>query len=252
MYDDVVDLRDFYRTSLGQAAARSLRRRMRELWPGLRGQRLLGLGYPGPFLQPFLEECERVALCMPAPQGVLRWPQDQPNRAALVDERRLPFADASFDRLVMVHTLERTEQIRPLLREAWRVLTGGGRLLVVVPNRRGVWARIDRTPFGHGSPFSPDQLSRLLRDTLFTPAVSVQALFWPPSKNRMVLTAAPMWERFGARWTPQFGGVILMEAGKQLYASPGLRAPAEARPMFLPASAQPQAFGRRREGDDPQ
>ena len=38
----------------------------------------------------------------------------------------------------------------------------GGRLLIVVPNRRGVWARSDTTPFGHGRPYSRSQITHLL------------------------------------------------------------------------------------------
>jgi hypothetical protein len=48
-----------------------------------------------------------------------------------------------------------------LLREVWRVLAPNGRLLAVVPNRRGLWARIDTTPFGHGRPFSRGQVTHL-------------------------------------------------------------------------------------------
>ena len=49
---------------------------------------------------------------------------------------------------------------RELLREMWRVLAPNGRLLIVVPNRRGLWARVDTTPFGYGSPFSRSQLTK--------------------------------------------------------------------------------------------
>ena len=38
MYRDVVDLREFYQTSLGQVALRLLKRRIREFWPNLTGQ----------------------------------------------------------------------------------------------------------------------------------------------------------------------------------------------------------------------
>ena len=50
--------------------------------------------------------------------------------------------------------------------EIWRVLSGNGRLLVIAPNRRGIWARFEHTPFGHGRPYTSSQLYRLLRDTL--------------------------------------------------------------------------------------
>ncbi len=49
------------------------------------------------------------------------------------------------------------------------MLAPGGRLVIVVPNRRGVWARFEHTPFGTGRPFSRGQLTELLRETNFTP-----------------------------------------------------------------------------------
>ena len=47
-------------------------------------------------------------------------------RLALVDEDALPFPDAAFDCLLVVHGLEVSEAQRPLLRELWRVLTSEG------------------------------------------------------------------------------------------------------------------------------
>jgi len=88
----------------------------------------------------------------------------------------------------------------------------------VVPNRRGIWARLDRTPFGHGYPYTPGQLNRLLRDTLFSPLRVERALFVPPSRSRMVIASAPAWENIGVRWFPTFSGVLLIEAGKEIYA----------------------------------
>lgn len=237
MYDDVVDLRDFYRSSLGQATQRMLRKRIRELWPNLSGQSVLGIGYPTPFLRPFLGEAERVIACMPASQGVLRWPAtgQEPNMAMLADEAELPLLDASIDRILLIHALERTEQLRAMLEEVWRVLAGSGRLLVVVPNRRGIWARLDRTPFGHGSPFSPGQLTRLLRDMRFTPAQSLGALYMPPSNSRMMLTSAPAWEELGSRWFQTFSGAVVLEATKQIYAVPTERR--RKRPALVPVLA---------------
>jgi len=155
MYVDVVDLRDFYLSRLGQVARRMIRRRMRLIWPDLAGMRVLGLGYATPYLRPFRDEAERVVAAMPASQGVLAWPAEGPNAVALVEESELPFQDYSIDRVLLVHGLEYSEQVRPLLKEIWRVMAGGGRLLVVAPNRRGIWARIDRTPFGQGHPYTP-------------------------------------------------------------------------------------------------
>src|SRR3546814_1774371 len=105
---------------------------------------------------------------MPARQGVMHWPAGEGGLVALADEAELPFPDLSIDRLLLVHAVECSEQLRPMLREAWRVLSGNGRLLVVVPNRRGIWARLERSPFGNGHPFSQRPIRRLLGDCLFT------------------------------------------------------------------------------------
>ena len=219
MRTDVVDLRDFYETSMGHVAQRMIRRRMRALWPDVKGQRVLGLGYATPLLRPILGEAERVAAAMPAGQGVLHWPPEGPNRVMLVDEAELPLPDVAVDRLLLVHALEHSEQIRPLLRECWRVLASGGRMLVVVPNRRGVWALVDRTPFGFGQPYSVAQLSRLLRENMFTPERVTAALYIPPVRRRIVLASAPAWEKIGQRWFKALAGVIMVEASKTLYAA---------------------------------
>ncbi|MCH9052424.1 MAG: methyltransferase domain-containing protein [Proteobacteria bacterium] len=240
MWTDVVDLRDFYATSLGQSAQRLVRHRIRAMWPDVTGQRVLGLGYVVPYLRPFHEQAERVMAVMPASQGVLHWPRSGPNQVALADEAELPFPDSSIDRVLLVHALECSEQVRPMLREAWRVLAGGGRLLIVVPNRRGIWARLDRGPFGHGQPYTVSQLSRLLRDNLFTPIAATGSLFAPPSHSRMMLAAAPAWERLGSRWFKTFAGVVLIEASKQIYAASPALVVKRKRRAYLPIGQSSQ------------
>jgi len=218
MYTDVVDLRDFYATRLGQVARRLMRRRIRLLWPDLSGMRVLGLGYATPFLRPFADEAERVIALMPAGQGVLPWPEDGANAVALAEEVELPLQDYSIDRVLLVHALEHSDNARLLLKEIWRVLAGGGRLLAVVPNRRGIWARLERTPLGIGHPYTAGQLARLLRDEHFTPERTTAALFMPPTTSRVILRAAPAWEKIGERWFTTFAGVVLVEATKEVYA----------------------------------
>lgn len=218
MWTDAIDLRDFYSSGLGQMARRMIRRRLRALWPDVSGHIVLGLGYATPYLTSFRGEASRVLAAMPAAQGVLHWPNDEAGLTTLVDELELPFDDLSMDRVLLVHALESAEQVRPLLREVWRVLAGSGRLIVVVPNRRGVWARFERTPFGRGLPYSTGQVSRLLRDNLFTPVESSTALCIPPVRSAVLLSSAPAWERLGGRLLSTFAGVVVIQAVKQIYA----------------------------------
>jgi SAM-dependent methyltransferase len=231
MYRDVVDLREFYETSLGQVALRLIRRRIREFWPDLSGQSVLGIGYATPYLRPFLGEADCVVGVMPATQGVVFWPREGPGLVTLSDEASLPFDDLSFDRVLVMHGLEATERSRPMLREIWRVLGGGGRLLVVAANRSGLWSRTERTPFGHGSPYTATQLNMMLRDNLFVPERSARALYIPPVRSRFWLSTAPAWEKLGQRWFSTFAGVTMVEATKQIYAMSG---PVQSVPARLP------------------
>jgi SAM-dependent methyltransferase len=220
MHLDVVDLKQFYDSRLGRIAARTLRHRLRTLWPSVAGMRVVGLGYATPLLRPMLDEAERVMAFMPAGQGVHRWPNNEPSRVALTDEIELPLGDSCVDRVVLVHTLENTEHLREMLREVWRVLAPEGRVLIVAPNRRGIWARMERTPFGHGRPFSPPQLNRLLRDNMFSPGATKAALYFPPSRGGVMLRAAVALERFGERLgATAIAGALLVEGGKQVYAA---------------------------------
>ena len=244
MFADVVDLREFYGTRLGQVARRMVGRRIRRIWPDLTGSRVLGIGYATPYLRPFIGEAERVMALMPAAQGVLHWPDEGPNRVVLGDEGDLPLPDFSIDRVLLVHGLEFSEQIRPLLKELWRVLAGGGKLLVVVPNRRGIWARIDGTPFGQGHPYTTSQLSRLLRDENFTPERNVGALYVPPTRRRMILRSAGVIEGIGGRWFTTFAGVVIVEATKEIYARPVPVKKLVKRSVLLPLPGAPSPVGR--------
>jgi SAM-dependent methyltransferase len=229
MWHDVSELRQFYCSWLGQVARRLIRRRLRLLWPDLAGMRVLAMGYGTPYLRPFMEQAERVVALMPERQGVSPWPVGEPGLVGLCEEAALPLPDTSIDRILLIHAVEHSEDLRRLLREVWRVLAGGGRLLVVVPNRRGLWARFERTPFGAGRPYSQPQLDRVLTDNLFLPIRNAPALYVPPSRRRALLRLAPAWEHLGERWARPFSGVLVSEAEKQVYVGTTLRAEAHGR-----------------------
>jgi SAM-dependent methyltransferase len=242
MYLDVVDLRAFYADRLGRIARRLIVERLKARWPSVAGERLLGIGYATPYLGAFASEAERVMAFMPAAQGVVNWPSDGPNASALVAADALPLSNATIDRVIAIHSLEMAESARDELREIWRVLAPGGRVIIVVPNRRGLWAHVEATPFGYGRPFSRGQLTALLREALFSPLGWMEALAVPPFAHRPWLRSGANWERIGRTLWPAFAGVIIVEATKQLYQGiPARKTRRSLKPALTPALIPPGA-----------
>lgn len=242
MRPDAHELTRFYRSPLGRAAARSIAIGLSRVWRPLPNERLAGLGYTHPWLADLGRGAERTLSLQPAEQGARRWPKEGASRTAIVTEADLPFSDASLDRLLLVHTLEHSRDPAETLREAYRVLAANGRIVVVVPHRRGVWARLDHTPFGTGRPWSRNQLTRALEDAEFAVADFNDALMFPPMPWELPLSAAPALDRVGRLAMSTFSGAIVGVGAKR--GSAGLparvRAVREAlvpRPVMAPAGA---------------
>jgi SAM-dependent methyltransferase len=216
---DVLALQRFYASPLGEAARRAAARRLMSLWPKTDGLDVLGLGYPTPYLGAFQAAARRVLALMPSEQGAEPWPAGGPVRTALAEETRLPFMDAVFDRVLIVHGLEEAAAPHALLRELWRVMAPEGRLAVIAANRWSLWAQSGATPFGQGRPYSRTQLAMLLSDSMFEPVASSRALYAPPTPWTPLVRAADAFERVGELMWPAQGGLVLMEAVKRLYAT---------------------------------
>lgn len=217
MNTDIVDFRSFYTSLLGKLAERSITAALSSIWSKLPDERLVGLGYTLPWLERFGSDAERVFAFMPARQGAVRWPSHGLSASALVHEDDLPLPDAAVDRILMIHALEHAENPEQMLVEAWRVLAPGGHLVIVVPNRRGIWARFEHTPFGTGQPYSRQQLTELLREANFTPARWTDTLHFPPSERHWLLQMHRLLANGGQHLWPIFAGAIIVDAEKRLY-----------------------------------
>ena len=206
------DAAAFYQSWAGQRTASLLNRRLNSLLPDLRARRLLGIGYPGPYL-PATAGC--------AISARLQHPQTQRPfhhivQDCLIESGRLPFDDLSMDTVLVVHGLEFTRSAADFLRAAWKVMTDDGYLILVVPNRSGYWAHTDATPFGHGVPFSTRQLTRLLEQGLFQIEHHTGALMTPPALLSRLSGTLP--ERVGKMIRYPCAGVHIVVARKNVYA----------------------------------
>jgi SAM-dependent methyltransferase len=230
------ELTAFYATPLGAAARDMVARKIAEAWGGTRSLDLLGVGYAPPYLEAFLAEARRAVAAMPQGQGAMGWAPQGRGLVCLSGERELPFPNALFDRLILIHALEESDDPEGLMIEARRVLAPSGRLIVVAASRRGVWSRAEHTPFGHGRPFSRGQLEAVVNIAGLEPTAWSRALYAPPYP--IFAPYADLFEQVGSRIFAPFSGVILLEAVKQTFAvkPKGVRAPVFARPAFRPAA----------------
>ena len=216
MRRDVLELRQFYASDLGRAARAMVERKLMEAWGDTAGQDILAVGYATPFIGPLMASARRVVAAMPAQQGVEVWPAEGRNLAALTPEDGLPFTNALFDRVLVVHGLEESHDPVGFLREVWRVLAPSGRAIITVASRNGLWANTEKTPFGHGRPYSRSQLAELVREAGLEPAGWTRALYVPPVG--WMAGWAEGFEQAGSRLWPGFAGLLLMEVVKQTFA----------------------------------
>ncbi len=244
MHLDVVELRAFYdRTGLGRIARNHLQSELAKLWPDASGLTVVGFGYSSPVLRPFLEHAERVINLMPTQQGVAPWPRNGPNTSTLVEETQWPLEAGSVKRLIVTHGLETCERPHDLLDEVWRVLAADGKVVFIVPNRAGLWARRDSTPFGYGRPYSLSQLETMLKRHRFEIETHINALYGPPSHRPFWLRTHRFWNGIGKRLHARFAaGVLMVEASKQVYVMPrsGLRETVRGGLEVLEGLAQPR------------
>ncbi len=216
MHLDVQRLHSFYyRSAIGRVAQRVVRDQVTTFWPEAKQQSVGGFGFAVPLLRPYLADARRVIGLMPAQQGVMPWPAGMPNVSVLCEETLWPIENGRFDKLILMHGLETSERPSALLEECWRVLGPGGKALFIVPNRSGLWARSDATPFGFGRPYSMGQLEAQLKAHNFAPQRHTAVLYQPPSTRRFWMKTGRFWESMGRSVSALIaGGVLMVEVTK--------------------------------------
>lgn len=239
---DILSLRQFYATPFGEEVRQLIAASVEQLWPDIKDDMLLGIGYATPYLDRYKSKTSSIIVCMPSRQGAACWPSPDGNVTFLSHEAEFPLQHNSVNRILLVHSFEHSEPLSTMVEEMWRVLTPGGRMIAVVPNRLGFWSRSSRSPFGYGRPFSIMQLRDLLSEKQFTHTRSSSALFLPPTHWRLLWRLARKVEWVGKLLCPFFGGVLLIEAEKQLYAS--IRQPVTVRKKYnVPMAAKNPVLG---------
>nr|WP_267298687.1 class I SAM-dependent methyltransferase [Neokomagataea thailandica] len=202
------DTTAFYNTPIGQRVQTLIQRHLNSLHlPPC--SRAIGIGDASPYASSLPEH---TILARPAHSFHNKTSQ----RECVVDTTRLPFDDCSVPLIFAIHALEFAPSPPELLRALWKALTDDGYLILIVPNRSGLWAHSDRTPFGHGTPFSTGQIQKLLTQSLFKTDVKRSALITPPCLLKH--SSGRLFERFAAYLPSTLAGLHLLVVRKNLYA----------------------------------
>lgn len=220
----------YYQTSTGRMVrhliARKLTPVLKASYPHARHDvAVAALGYMRPYLKYIANHYPHVINLQTIAGPARSWPpagsahkgNSYRSRQAIVDPAALPLLDASLDGLFIMHGLERAPAPHAVMAEAWRTLKSNASMVVVVPHRGSIWASRDDTPFGTGVPYSINQIKSLLTDHDFAVGKIHQSLVAPPSNS----TFYPRYAPFVERLPNPFGGVLIVEARKMIYAIKG-------------------------------
>jgi SAM-dependent methyltransferase len=241
---DVAELQKFYNgTELGKVTKELINKVLIQKINASADSLTIGFGYSCPFLEKKLEDNKNknLLMLMPSEQGVVSWPKKSKSVTALVDEVSWPINTSSADLILIAHGLEVSDNQDLLLRETLRALKDSGKLIILVPNRTGFWARSEITPFGYGKPYSISQLSALLSKNQFQIDCVTPILYGIPAKKGYWLKSLFLWETLGKKLNNFFlGGLLVVEARKDVYAVKKIKSSKVRRyfnPVKVPASS---------------
>ncbi|MFZ2620362.1 MAG: methyltransferase domain-containing protein [Alphaproteobacteria bacterium] len=240
MFPDIATFYDWYATPQGRMVAGIVREVLANLCAPKNGQRVLVVGFAAPYVLPegSLLQGVEVVWAQPAAMGAVVWPDAGPCQSVMVWERQLPFAEHTFDHVVVLHALEYAEGAAPMVAECARVLKAGGHLLAMVPHRTGGWARWETSPFALGNPYSKGQLRRVVEDANLRMVHLQGALYVPPFAWPWLMKTAPMWEKMRLCCAP-LAGVLVAQARKDVLGGRAVRT--TAKPLRTQAVLRPLA-----------
>lgn len=230
------DLISFYGGKYGKVASKFIAEEIKKTWANLQNMEILGFGYTCPLLDYICEDNlppkdPRRIINYNFPdnklpdnkligKSVQKYNPFGKNITIIGEPENLPFVENSFDRILLCHALEEAANPQKMLRELWRVLRPEGKIIFIVPNRRGLMARTDNTPFGQGRPYSRTQFSEFLKDSMFEINIAKRIFFLPPVNKIANEKAAKICEQIGQTLLPHLGGLLFFEATKRIAIEP--------------------------------
>ncbi|MDA0679489.1 MAG: methyltransferase domain-containing protein [Proteobacteria bacterium] len=231
---------DWLKTPFGQALLAHEARVVEEAFDGKFGEQLLQLGLWG---EPnaFTRFARTQRACC-----IADWPDRVPGAAlgAFGQLHRLPIATESVDVVFLPHTLDYSDdRSHAILREADRVLTPHGHLVVLGFKPGGLWGLRRLVPGAGLPPGAPHLMSdRRLSDWLLLLDMRIHSVTryffrWPLPGNKG--QSSPEWENRGRRFWPELAACYMLSAQKRVVTMTPVKQPWRARAKVVGSIVEP-------------
>ena len=244
----VITLAEFYSTSLGQYALRWEQEQFGKMVADCFGYVALQMGSSG---EDFLSK-NLIGMKIVAEQELRPLTQlsaDDVRIPIQIDYAQLPFESESVDLVLLPHSLEMAEDPHALLREIYRVLMPGGRVILTGFNLTSLWGLRVRLQRVGAKTFLPGRQFMSVfqvRDWLHLLSFHVDrgtfgryGLSFAPGKKDSWL------EKAGDRWWPQCGAIFAIGATKHVSGAKLVGRAFNKKPFFLGALPSHGAGSRR-------
>jgi len=218
---NVTQLENFYSgTELGQTVSQSLANQINLVWPDPVGGTVVGYGFASPVLNRFIAQNERVINLIPQQLGINYWPSNQANKNVQTIESNWPLPSSGIERVVIMHGLEISNNYSNPLNECWRILAPEGQLILVVPNKIGLFSSNKAVPFNcswKSSGFTLKKVRQLLINHKFQVMDHYPALFAPLGAKGISGQLTRFFESACRSYSMNLGSVIIVVARKRIF-----------------------------------
>ncbi len=169
-----------------------------------------------------------------------------PGAALVAEPAALPLQSDSVDVMLLPHTLEFARDPHEVLREAARVLTGEGELVVLGFEPLGAWALRNSFTRGGCPPgilrtIPAARLADWLKLVGFEVGPPSRYLYAPPLAGRVATRARGFLERAGIRAWPRLSGAYLVHARKRVHSVTPVRLRKRLRTAVIGGLTEPAA-----------
>jgi len=229
-YDKLAELKNFYATDLGVAVQNNINNAINTLWPALAAEIIIGIGYTAHLLQDKINNNLTASIIPVNPRFNI---QSGKIQTLVSRETDLPLSDNSVDRIIVMHLLEHSKYHNLILREIWRVLKPGGKLLVIVPNKYSLWPHTKELPFNNCALFTIPQIHNLFNHSMFATLRTRASLFAFSMLHNTLPDFSNLLEHWGNKWLYPCGELLLFEAEKMVCVVPETRGNVVSEPKKL-------------------